>query len=466
MGDNEATELKKVVSPSRNTEPVYDGQLSPALNDSGDIQCAQPQQPLGSQDLLDGEVQITVYTHSGTHDISDDEDPFIYGNVDNTPNSNEGPSEHSYDLFDQLDAALEGLTKDLFIATLLSTTGSSEDSIARYRSELAVRAKRYKDGPTGALITRRSTAKGSVSEKYAADCYLLYQFINGNKVDVHELFKHQPGSFPQRLNSTCIGDDSPTLASEITLMKETMAKILTDVNLLKSNVKETQETLSSVSDSLKRDVSDIKLEIEACKLKCTQTINGDTYPKAAESNCLADKLSHIGWMIARLDNSRMLLEQKSRDLEQCIRDNAMGLNELRDRETSGNNALKGQIRDIREKVDDFTENMNSKAPADSGTMYADVTKRITQHALRPFIDSESNHIRSFIKIPFINKGIDFIDLPSIFQDKSVIQSIPTYFQNSEPPIICYKYNKPIRNTIFNFNKLVSDLDIHANTPKS
>ena len=95
-----------------------------------------------------------------------------------------------------------------------------------------------------------------------------------------------------------------------------------------------------------------------------------------------------------------------------------------------------------------------------------LTRCYTQHALRPFIDSESNHIRSFIKIPFINKGIDFIDLSSIFQDKSVIQSIPTYFQNSEPPIICYKYNKPSRNTIFNFNKLVSDLDIHANTSKS
>ena len=77
-----------------------------------------------------------------------------------------------------------------------------------------------------------------------------------------------------------------------------------------------------------------------------------------------------------------------------------------------------------------------------------LTRCYTQHALRPFIDSESNHIRNFIKTPFINKGIDFIDLPSIFQDKSVIQSIPTYFQNSEPPIICYKYNKPIRNTIF------------------
>ena len=95
-----------------------------------------------------------------------------------------------------------------------------------------------------------------------------------------------------------------------------------------------------------------------------------------------------------------------------------------------------------------------------------LTRCYTQHALRPFIDVEINHQRHFIKIPFINKGIDFIYLPSIFQDKSVTSSIPDYFQNPEPPIICYKYNKPIRHTIFNFNKLVSDLDIPANTPSS
>ena len=95
-----------------------------------------------------------------------------------------------------------------------------------------------------------------------------------------------------------------------------------------------------------------------------------------------------------------------------------------------------------------------------------LTRCYTQHALRQFIDSETNHKRHFIKIPFINKGIEFIDLPSIFKDRSVTSSTPTYFQNSEPPIICYKYNKPIRNTVFNFNKLVSDLDILANTPES
>ena len=53
-----------------------------------------------------------------------------------------------------------------------------------------------------------------------------------------------------------------------------------------------------------------------------------------------------------------------------------------------------------------------------------------------------------------------------FKDNSVISSIPNYFNNSETPIICYKYNKPIRSTIFNFNKIVNDLDIDSNTPAS
>ena len=94
------------------------------------------------------------------------------------------------------------------------------------------------------------------------------------------------------------------------------------------------------------------------------------------------------------------------------------------------------------------------------------TRCYTQHALRPVIDSKINHARHFIEISFINKDMDFIDLPGMFRDKSVQSSIPNYFKNFEVPSICYKYNKPIRGAIFNFNKLVSDLDIETCNPDS
>ena len=95
-----------------------------------------------------------------------------------------------------------------------------------------------------------------------------------------------------------------------------------------------------------------------------------------------------------------------------------------------------------------------------------LTRCYTQHALRPYIDSEINHIRHFIEIQFINKGIEFINLPSIFKDKSVISSIPTYFENKESPMICYKYNKSIRSTAFNYYKLVTELDVENSIPDS
>ena len=145
MGDQEETQVKTVVTPARNTETVYDVELSPALNDSGNIQDAQPQPPPGSHDFYESnsenEVHVTVYTHSGTHDISEEEeeeDPFIYGDADADANAttNDSPLDQRDDLFDHLDAALDGLTKEIFIATLLQLSGLAEDLVSRYSSEL------------------------------------------------------------------------------------------------------------------------------------------------------------------------------------------------------------------------------------------------------------------------------------------------------------------------------------------
>ena len=95
-----------------------------------------------------------------------------------------------------------------------------------------------------------------------------------------------------------------------------------------------------------------------------------------------------------------------------------------------------------------------------------LTRCNTQHALRPVIDSKINHISILSKVLLLIKDWTLLIYKSIFRDKSVQSSIQNYFKNCEVPIICYKYNKPIRGAIFNFNKLVSDLDIETCTSDS
>ena len=91
------------------------------------------------------------------------------------------------------------------------------------------------------------------------------------------------------------------------------------------------------------------------------------------------------------------------------------------------------------------------------------TRCYIQHALHPYIDSEMNHIKHFIKITLINKGINFINLSSILRYIKIESSIPDYFENKEPPIIFYKYNKSIRRQYsisINLLLILQRLQIH------
>ena len=66
----------------------------------------------------------------------------------------------------------------------------------------------------------------------------------------------------------------------------------------------------------------------------------------------------------------------------------------------------------------------------------------------------------FIKLNFINKGIDAVNLPSILRSKPVTETVPTYFKEKEPLIISYTYTKTIASKIFNFSSTLSDLNYH------
>ena len=66
----------------------------------------------------------------------------------------------------------------------------------------------------------------------------------------------------------------------------------------------------------------------------------------------------------------------------------------------------------------------------------------------------------FIKLNFINKGIDAANLPALSRTKSVTETVPTNFKEKEPPIISYTYTKTIASRIFNFSSPLSGLDYH------
>ena len=58
----------------------------------------------------------------------------------------------------------------------------------------------------------------------------------------------------------------------------------------------------------------------------------------------------------------------------------------------------------------------------------------------------------FIKMKFVNQCLDLLNIFNIFRDHRVTCKIPLYFENLDPPLICYQYKSPIRNIIFNYNQ--------------
>ena len=87
---------------------------------------------------------------------------------------------------------------------------------------------------------------------------------------------------------------------------------------------------------------------------------------------------------------------------------------------------------------------------------ASIIESFAKHKLFPHIEKDDNLKRHFLNLKFINKGMDFINIPNILNDKNCKKHIPTYFHNVETPIISYSYDKPVRSSIFNHNKVVSD----------
>ena len=74
-------------------------------------------------------------------------------------------------------------------------------------------------------------------------------------------------------------------------------------------------------------------------------------------------------------------------------------------------------------------------------------------------DVPAENPKHFMKIKFLHKGIDAINLPQLLRSQSVVDKIPAYFKDKEPPIISYQYTNTVANKLFNFSSTLSNLDI-------
>ena len=67
-----------------------------------------------------------------------------------------------------------------------------------------------------------------------------------------------------------------------------------------------------------------------------------------------------------------------------------------------------------------------------------------------------NTKKEFFHLPFRDKGLDFINLSGIMRSHTVQNAIPVYFNEKDPPIIGYRFNKSLAGKILNYKQSLTE----------
>ena len=67
--------------------------------------------------------------------------------------------------------------------------------------------------------------------------------------------------------------------------------------------------------------------------------------------------------------------------------------------------------------------------------------------------------KHFMKIKFLNKAVNAINLPPLLRSTSMTDKIPVYFKDKEPPTVSYEYTSTVANKLFNIAQALSNLNV-------
>ena len=80
-----------------------------------------------------------------------------------------------------------------------------------------------------------------------------------------------------------------------------------------------------------------------------------------------------------------------------------------------------------------------------------------------YILPKSKKVKSIPKnkmcIPFMNKALDFINLPKILRSSDVLKNTPHVLELEDMPMVIYSLCEPIRSSILNYKQFVKQLDL-------
>ena len=251
-------------------------------------------------------------------------------------------------VMDRLDVELCGLPKDLYIGNLKDLCGENEESVSYYRTELSKRARNvnHDKAPVGILKDRRKSSKFPLIDKYALDCYLLQQFLDSNVNDLDELFRKPSVSQSQPFTAT---RSQSSEKNDLSLLKETVASLQSDVLQLKKRSEETEDNVNSVTRKITTDLESLRSELLETRDVITQNIN--VYVSSGRDPTLSDGLRSITSAISKLEKSKSGMLDELKALKTSIRDNRANIDGLMDTQATEKRDYKERIKYVRNEIE-------------------------------------------------------------------------------------------------------------------
>ena len=116
-----------------------------------------------------------------------------------------------------------------------------------------------------------------------------------------------------------------------------------------------------------------------------------------------------------------------------------------------------QFHSLQELALESTNFYYSSAEYRATAIILDITNYRLFRPVRNYVPAEKP--KHFMKIKFLNKAVDAINLPALLRSTTVTDKIPHYFRDKEPPTVSYEYTSTLASKLFNFAPALSNLNV-------